>query len=148
MSRSIRITRNPLVQYGTVQPSLSFDGTGSLFFYGGAAPTQPTVDRKQQWSSFDSMALAIQIDRRNPDNTLTSIESDLLSLAAFRVVPAHVTDPIAIDRLQREATFTPKFTVPTARVGDLVTVGDQIYTITRFAAWGNTHQVIYCEIEA
>ena len=124
------------------------DGTGSLFFYGGAAPTQPTVDRKQQWSSFDSMALAIQIDRRNPDNTLTSIESDLLSLTTFGVVPAHVTDPIAIDRLQREATFTPKFTVPSARVGDLVTVGDQIYTITRFAAWGNTHQVIYCEIEA
>ena len=124
------------------------DTTGSLFFYGGAAPTQPSIDGKQQWSSYDSMALTIQIDRRNPDNSLTSIESDLLSLAAFGIVPAHVTDPVAIDRLQREATFTPKFTVPDARIGDLVTVEDQIYTIERFEGWGNTHQVIYCEVEA
>ena len=124
------------------------DESGSLFFYGSAAPTQPSVDRKQQWSSYDSTALAIQIDRRNRDNSLTSIESDLLSLAAFGIVPAHVTDPVAIDRLQREATFTPKFTAPNAQVGDLVTVGNQIYTIKRFEGWGNTHQVIYCEAEA
>ena len=124
------------------------DVTGSLFFYGSAAPTQPSVDRKQQWSSFDSTALTIQIDRRNRDNSLTSIESDLLSLAAFGIVPTHVTDPVAIDRLQREATFTPKFTAPDARIGDLVTVGNQIYTIKRFEGWGNTHQVIYCEVES
>ena len=124
------------------------DGAEQLFFYGAAVQQPVTTERQQQWSLFDGVALTIQIARRNRDNSLASIETDILSLASFGVVPEGVTDPVARDTLQKQATFTPKFTVPDARIDDVVSVGDARYAVKRIATAGTMQQVIYCEVEA